>query len=398
MQGAPMSFSLGERDRRWARVRELMGQERIDVLVAFPQWMAGDALYLADRPGAVIFPLTEGEPILITARPETAGPDAWVRDVRPATPSGTTAVPFGRAVAGCLAEMHLDGKRIGIAGLRGGPYTLVRQPEGYANYTSVAEVRDALPTATIVDGTPVMTEARYVKSEEEIDVIRRSVQIAEVSADALAEYARPGATEAEVYGHMIFEQNLLGAEAAHVAWVGGLWGQPKPRTVGPPPGVIQPGWFVTDEIEPMVHGYTCQIDQPVSVGPAPQLARDLFAMGKAAFERACELMRPGATWGEVEAGTRAVAKGTRFEIEFLLHGRGLGNDGPMLIPTDTHDHVKDDPLRANTVFILKPFAVIAGERYNPRHTFEVQWGDSVVVRERGAERLGTRPNELISTA
>jgi len=390
-------FSLAERDRRWARVRELMAGQGLEVLIAFPQWMAGDALYLADRQGAVVFPL-EGQPILISPRAEpNPAPEAWIRDVRPATASGTTAVPFGKAVADCIRDLGAGDRRVGVAGLRGGLYTLVRQPEGYANYTSVAEIRDALPGATIADGTPVMTEARYVKSEEEIDAIRHSVRIAEASADALAEHARPGVSEAEVYAHMMFEQHRLGAEVGHVAWVGGMWGEPKPRTAGPPPGVIRTGWFVTNEIEPMVHGYTCQIDQPVSVGPAPQVARDLFDMGKAAFERACEVMRPGATWGEVEEQVRAVTKGTKYGIEFLLHGRGLGNDGPMLIPTDTHDHVKDDPLRANTVFILKPYAYRDSEvHYDPRHTFEVQWGDSVVVREHGAERLGTRPNELIS--
>jgi len=399
MEQSFKGFSIAERDRRWVRVRELMGDQGLDALIAFPQWMAGDCLYLADRAGAVIFPL-EGDPILLSARAEpNPPPDAWIRDVRPATTSGTTAIPYGRAVGECLGEMRLDGKRVGVAGLRGGLYTLVRQPEGYANYTSVEEVRHALPKTAIVDGTAVMTEARYVKSEEEIDVIRRSVEIAEASADALAEHARSGVSEAEVYAHMMFEQHRAGAESAHVAWVGGMWGQPKPRTVGPPPYQIQTGWFVTNEIEPMVHGYTCQIDQPLSVGPAPQAARDLFAMGKEAFERACEVMRPGTTWGEVEEQTRALAKGTRYGIEFLLHGRGLGNDGPMLIPTDTHEHVRDDPLRANTVFILKPYAYVASEaHYDARHAFEVQWGDSVVVRDGGAERLGTRPNELISVS
>src|SRR6266545_4747278 len=154
-------FSLTERDRRWALVRRLMAEQNLDILVAFPQWMVGDALYLADRAGAVLFPL-ERNPILVSPRAEPNPPaDAWIRDVRPATSSGTTAVPYGKAVADCLKEMQLDGKRVAIAGLRGGRYTLVRQPEGYANFTSVDELRRALPKATIVDGTLVMTEARY---------------------------------------------------------------------------------------------------------------------------------------------------------------------------------------------------------------------------------------------
>ena len=79
------------------------------------------------------------------------------------------------------------------------------------------------------------------------------------------------------------------------------------------------------------------------------------------------------------------------------HGRGLGNDGPMLIPTDTHEHVKDDPIRADTVFVLKPYAYRSdGPNYDEGHRNNVTWGDSVVVREYGAERLGTRPHALIT--
>lgn len=390
------AFSLQERDRRWSRVRELMAEQGVDVLVAFHQWMPGDALYLANRQGAVIFPL-EGETTLIGGRAEPQPrPDSWIRDVRGATPSGTTAAPWGAAVAQRLKELRAGQKRVAIAGLRSGLYTLVRQPEGYANYSSVAEVRKALPRAKIVDGTPILTEARYVKSEEEIEAIRQSVQVAEASADALAEHAGPGIAAAEVYAFMIFEQARRGADP-YVAWVGGPWGNPAPRSVGPPPGTLETGWFINNEIEPGVAGYTCQIDQPVCVGPVPSLAQEMFELGKAGFERACALMRPGATWGEVEDGVRLLARGSGLELEFLLHGRGLGNDGPMLIPTDGHDHARNDPLRANTVFILKPYAYPSGgSNYDDAHRFNVTWGDSVVVRPDGAQRLGTRAHALVS--
>ncbi len=393
----PIQLSQQERDRRWALVRRLMAEQGIDVLVAFPQWMEGDALYLANRAGAVVFP-AEGPPILVSARAESSGrPGSWIEHVQGATETGTTAAPWGQAVARCLRELGADRKRIAIAGLRGGVYTLVRQPEGYANYTSVAEIREALPEAAIVDGTPIMTEARYVKSEEEIEALRRSVLIAEASADALAEHARPGVSAAEVYGYMVFEQLRRGADPPHVAWVGGPWGAPAPRALGAPPGTIEAGWFINNEIEPAVAGYTCQIDQPVCVGSPPALAQDMFDVGKEAFVRACELMRPGATWGQVEQEVQKLAAGSKFKLEFLLHGRGLGNDGPMLIPTDTHDHVKDDPIRANTIFILKPYAYPAdGPNYDDRHRYNVTWGDSVVVTESGARRLGTRPHQLVA--
>lgn len=396
-----LGFTLQERDRRWAKLRDLMARQDVDVLVVFPRWMPGDALFVANRLGTVLFP-REGEPTFISPRPVVQPPpDAWIADVRNATSTGTTAVPFG-ASAGALLKERFGGKqRIAIAGLRGGPYTLVRQPEGYANYTSVVEVCEALPHATFVDGTPLLTEARYVKSAEEIAVLRRSVEVAEASAQALVDHARPGVPAAEVYAQMIAAQLRHGAEAAHVAWVGGPWGERKGRHVGAPPGVLAPGWLMNNELEPSILGYTCQVDAPVCVGPAPTEAREAFEVGQQAFLRACELMRPGATWQEVAEGTAATANGSgTWAVEFLLHGRGLGDEGPMFIPTDAHARVPEwrDTVRANTVFILKPYAFRRdGDRedFGARHN--VTWGDSVLVTDRGAERLGTRPHALIAT-
>jgi hypothetical protein len=71
----------------------------------------------------------------------------------------------------------------------------------------------------------------------------------------------------------------------------------------------------------------------------------------------------------------------------------------MFIPTDDHSQspLWDDPIRANTVFVLKPYAYRGETAWSdPAYRFNTTWGDSVVVRERGAERLGTRPNALIS--
>jgi Xaa-Pro aminopeptidase len=218
----------------------------------------------------------------------------------------------------------------------------------------------------------------------------------------MVEHARPGVPEREVFAHMAFEQLRRGSEIYHIAWKGAVWGEPAARMLGAPEGIIRTGWFIENEIVATVNNYGCQICQPVCVGPAPAAATEAFKLGKAAFERATEIMRPGVTWGEVEREVRAVAKGTGYDVHLLIHGRGLfqytpwaiGGDGPLLIPTDTHEHMRDQPIKANTTFVLKPYAYAvdtsAGEL--PR----VTWGDSVVVREHGVERLGTRAHELIS--
>jgi Xaa-Pro aminopeptidase len=403
MAGEPgrAGFTLAERDRRWARLRALMAQQDLAFLVILPdRQLPGDARYVALRLGAVIFPL-EGEPTFLspwTGHRTASNP--WIADARPATETGTTAVPYGAAVGRRLRELNVARRRVGVAGLSGTPLGPVRNPEGYAKHTAVEHVRAAVPDATVVDASALLAEARYVKSEEEIAALRRAVVAGEAGLAALAASARPGVPAAEVFGAAILAQYRAGADETEVAWGGGPWGEAKERTVTAPPGVLQPGWAIKNEVFPSVLGYQAQVAQPVFVGSPPDGARALCELGQAAFERARAAMRPGATWREVEAAARAPARGTSYEIEFLCHGRGLGDDGPMFIPLDDHTQhpLWEAPLLENTAFVLKPYA------YDPAYGRDdwtnpktVTWGDTVVVRVHGAERLGTRPYRLLSS-
>ncbi|HLH24238.1 MAG TPA: M24 family metallopeptidase [Chloroflexota bacterium] len=394
-------FTLAERDRRWARLRALMAPQEMAFLVVLPdRQLPGDARYVALRLGAVVFPL-EGEPTFLspwTGRLTASNP--WIADARPATATGTTAVPYGEAVGRRLRELDVGRRRVGLAGLSGTPLGPVRNPEGYAKHTAVEHIRAAVPQATLVDASALLAEARYVKSEEEIGALRRAVAAGEAGAPALAASARPGVTAAEAFGATILAQYRAGAEDTEVAWGGGPWGEAKERTTTVPPGVLQPGWAIKTEMFPSVLGYQAQIAQPVFVGPPPADAQALCELGQAAFERARAAMRPGATWCEVEEQARAVARGGAYEIEFLCHGRGLGDDGPMFIPMDDHTRhpLWEAPLLENTAFVLKPYAYRPDrgrdDWTNPK---TVTWGDTVVVRAGGAERLGTRPYALLSS-
>ena len=62
--------------------------------------------------------------------------------------------------------------RVGIAGLGGG----TRTPEGTIGHQFWIQIREAYPNAELVDATPILTQVRYVKSEEEIGVLTKSME------------------------------------------------------------------------------------------------------------------------------------------------------------------------------------------------------------------------------
>ena len=71
-----------------------------------------------------------------------------------------------------------------------------------------------------------------------------------------------------------------------------------------------------------------------------------------------------------------------------LHGRGAGDDGPIIT---NHAHDADQlavRLQENMVFIFKPQTTTA----NKIHI--CTWGDTVVVTPKGGKRLGKRPHDL----
>ena len=56
----------------------------------------------------------------------------------------------------------------------------------------------------------------------------------------------------------------------------------------------------------------------------------------------------------------------------------------------------DDRIEADTVFIAKPTVFPRSAERVVARSHDVSWGDMVVVKDGGAERLGTRPQRLVS--
>src|ERR1700747_1833838 len=110
------SFSLAERDRRWARVRELMAQRGVEVLVAPPNTgsndkFQADARYLTQfglngEQAACIFPAS-GK-VVGMGGPSAKLVSQWIDDVR--SPRRT----FNDAIVGALKELRVDRATIGI--------------------------------------------------------------------------------------------------------------------------------------------------------------------------------------------------------------------------------------------------------------------------------------------
>jgi len=392
-------FSLAERDRRWIAVRAKMAEQNIDVIVT-PQNTGhsmdfqANTRYLTHCGGggdadiAAVFPL-DGDvtAIATTANPRWTTTQDWTTDVREARRN------YGAKIVERLKELKIERGRIGITGL--GEVEGTRTPEGTILHGTFEKIREAFPQAQIMDATPILTDVRYTKSQEEIDVLTKSMEIVELAYQAEIEAARPGVKDWDVWAATQYALMLNGSEMpVHCNWISGK--NVRRTLTRPSMRVLERGDLIINEVEASWIGYRSQGVQPVFVEVAHPVHQELIKVQREIFNRVLENLKPGVTVKELaeltlKAGAAATPKsgpaaGARGDLN--MHGRGAGDDGPIITAHAKSPRQLGVTLQENMVFICKPSAISAdGESL-------CTWGDTVVITRNGGKRLGKRPHDL----
>ena len=267
--------------------------------------------------------------------------------------------------------------------------------KGTIFYGTWKQIREAFPRAELVDATAILDEVRYVKSQEEINALAKSMEINEIAIQAEIEAAKVGVKDWEVWAAVHYAMTRNGSELPiHCFWVSGK--NPKRTLTRPSMRLLERGDAIINEVEASWIGYRAQGVQPVFVEVIDPTQAELIKVQREIFNRVIESLKPGITVGELAELTRRTATsaapksgpaaGARGELN--MHGRGQGDDGPIITPHAKNPRQLAVQMRENMVFICKPSAVSADGEYI------CQWGDTVVVTQRGGRRLGKRPHEL----
>lgn len=392
-------FSLAERDRRWKAVRAMMREQGIDVIVCpnntgHSTDFQSSSRYLSHVGGggdadiAVVFPL-EGDvtAIATSAAPRWPTVQDWTKDVREARRR------YGKIAVERLKELGVERGRIGVTGLGGG----TRTPEGTISHGFWVQLRETFPDAEIVDATPILTQVRYVKSDEEVGVLTKSMEIVEEGIKAKIAAARPGVKDWDVWAAAQGAMLRHGSEMpVHCNWVSGK--NPIRTLTRPSLRILEHGDLIINELEASYIGYRSQGVQPVFVGVKAPMHEELIKVQRQVFEHMMGWLKPGVTVRELAEQAQDVGKkaapssglAAGAKTKLTMHGRGAGDDGPIIT-----DHARDPEqlavaLQENMVFIFKP-SVEVGEGAGKSIC---TWGDTIVVTPKGGRRLGKRPHDL----
>jgi Xaa-Pro aminopeptidase len=265
----------------------------------------------------------------------------------------------------------------------------------YAHYL---DLRESVPE--LVDVTRDFQRLRLVKSDEEVEWLRRAATFSDSAILALQDAARPGMSEYEL---VAVAEDAYRREGGmpHITF---LRSMPMDAPNGCVPAQnpsgrrLERGDVIITEFSASYWGYSGQLHRPVFVGAEPTAEwRRLFDVALAAYERLAAAVRAGA--GEADAVEAAsVIPDAGYAIyDDLLHGYGVDILPPLidrnrLSPSNTVLLGGGGArFEAGMAVVLQPNPITPDERMG------LQLGALTIVRDEGAESLHRVPLEPLVT-
>jgi len=178
--------------------------------------------------------------------------------------------------------------------------------------------------------------------------LRRAAAIAEAGIEEMIALAKPGVDEAVLYGRVTGRLMELGSEhysRARSDWLSHGWALetgPSFREVfrfsEPPIGRrLQMGYVVMNEVSASWGAMVAQEVQPIVVGAIPDGWTTAFDLQREVFEAGLERMQPGLSYSEFLQFINNISAPPGYRIRVTMHGRGAGDDGPVITPSTTNE-------------------------------------------------------------
>ena len=294
--------------------------------------------------------VTFGAPT-IEEREPPADPQAW-RDVRQLQVHATDAAGPTDALLQLLRGRGLQSARLGVE--------LEELPAAH-----LLALRAGLPGAQLLDCSNLLRYIRAVKTDDEIERLRRAAQISEAAATASLAEAAPGVSLAQLSRSYRAQVAQDGADFDHFAL--GIDG------VGI---ATEPAHQLADGAVMYVdfgcRWRSCYSDSGLTLALGPlsaELQRRYDAL-RACIDAGVALLLPGQRASQAHGAMQRVIDGSEIRVA-APHGHGLGlevRDYPVIV-ADNGRHLRDDcidipadlPLEANMVVNLEASSFLAGE-------------------------------------
>ena len=230
---------------------------------------------------------------------------------------------------------------------------------------------------------------RLIKSEEEIDWLRRGAALSDAGFKELLENTRPGLTESELAN--LVERAYVGQGGTTFIHYIGVTSMAAPHICVPPQFAssrkVMAGDAVFCELSASFWDYSGQVLRTFTVAAPPTpLYRDLHATAEAAFDAITAVIRHGITMQEIIDASGVIEERGFTVYDDLVHGFGGGYFPPILGSTSRPaGPLPKMTLEENMTLVVQPNVVTRD------HKAGVQVGELIRVTQTGFERLHCAP-------
>ena len=247
-------------------------------------------------------------------------------------------------------------------------------------------LKSRLPLKASLRGAPGWIEQfRMVKSESEIELIRRSVDTNSKAFEHVASRVKPGMKESDLAAELEYRMRRLGAEKPSFETIVAGGARSALPHAQPTEAHLANGQLVVVDMGAQQAGYASDMTRMLFLGnPGPKVKRIYRAVLEAQLA-AIDAVRNGAATAKVDGAARKVLRGYGLDRAFVHstgHGLGLEIHEPPRIGRKDKGH-----LQTGMAVTIEPGVYLEGFG-------GIRIEDTVVVTDTGCEILTPTPKEL----
>jgi Xaa-Pro aminopeptidase len=379
---------------RRALVRQSLEERDLDALCLFSPtqvfYLTGFSFIATERPIGLVYHAEKDQIVLFIPFLEREHAEGSRSDDIRTYREYPGDTPPMEEFADLLRDMGLAGKRIGV------------DSDGYGGgWGYVGPKLSEVTSAGIVSAKEIIERAMWIKSPEEIGLIRESCRWGNLAHRFLQEYSAVGLIETDISIRASYEASMAmikaldpnyrstkwGAFAAEASFRGQIGAQSALPHAITTNARLQVGDVLVTGASSEVGGYISELERTMVIGEPTKKQQTYFHLMLRAQEVAFETIGPGARCSDID---KAVSN--FYEDEGIMkcwrhhtgHAIGFGmHESPFF---DTGDHTI---IESGMVFTVEPGIYVPGFA-GFRHS------DTVLVTDNGMELLTYYPRDLES--
>lgn len=189
----------------------------------------------------------------------------------------------------------------------------------YAQYQNYSEKFEAelVPVGTVVE------DIRLIKTEDEVEKIRKACAISDAAFEHILKFIKPGMTEIQIANELEAKMKDLGSTRPAFDTISASGERSALPHGFPSDRKLQEGDFFTLDFGAVYDGYLSDMTRTVAIGEVSDQLKEIYAVVSKALEAGLQQIKVGMTGEEVDAITRDIITEAGYG-EYFGHSTGHG--------------------------------------------------------------------------